>query len=73
MRFFRHESCGQCTPCRVGTAKMVELIQAPAEQWDQALVTELSETMMDASICGLGQAAPNPVLSVLKYFPHELG
>ena len=72
MRFFRHESCGQCTPCRVGTAKMVELIDAPAGQWDQGLVSALSETMMDASICGLGQAAPNPVLSVLKYFPHEL-
>ena len=72
MRFFRHESCGQCTPCRVGTAKMVELIERPVEEWDQPLVTELSEAMMDASICGLGQAAPNPVLSVLKYFPHEL-
>jgi formate dehydrogenase len=72
MRFFRHESCGQCTPCRVGTAKMVDLIERPVEAWDQPLVTELSEAMMDASICGLGQAAPNPVLSVLKYFPHEL-
>jgi formate dehydrogenase len=51
---------------------MVDLIERPVEQWDQALVTELSEVMMDASICGLGQAAPNPVLSVLKYFPHEL-
>jgi formate dehydrogenase len=72
MRFFGHESCGQCTPCRVGTAKMLDLIGKPAGQWDQPLVTELSEAMMDASICGLGQAAPNPVLSVLKYFPHEL-
>ncbi len=70
MRFFRHESCGQCTPCRVGTAKMVELIDSP--DWDRALVNELAAVMMDASICGLGQAAPNPVLSVLKYFPHEL-
>jgi formate dehydrogenase len=73
MRFFEHESCGQCTPCRVGTTKMVGLIGRPAEEWDQPLVTELAEAMMDASICGLGQAAPNPVLSVLKYFPHELG
>jgi formate dehydrogenase len=72
MRFFEHESCGQCTPCRVGTTKMVGLIERPAEEWDQPLVTELAEAMMDASICGLGQAAPNPVLSVLKYFPHEL-
>jgi formate dehydrogenase len=72
MRFFRHESCGQCTPCRVGTAKMVELIERPVEEWNQPLVTQLAEVMMDASICGLGQAAPNPVLSVLKYFPHEL-
>jgi formate dehydrogenase len=51
---------------------MVGLIERPAEEWDQPLVTELAEAMMDASICGLGQAAPNPVLSVLKYFPHEL-
>jgi NADH:ubiquinone oxidoreductase subunit F (NADH-binding)/NADH:ubiquinone oxidoreductase subunit E len=71
MRFFRDESCGQCTPCRVGTAKALMLMQAP--EWDEALLKELSQAMMDASICGLGQAAPNPVLSVLKYFPHELG
>jgi formate dehydrogenase len=69
MRFFKDESCGQCTPCRVGTAKAAALMAAP--QWDAALLTELSAAMMDASICGLGQAAPNPVLSVLKYFPAE--
>ena len=71
MRFFKDESCGQCTPCRVGTAKTLALMSAP--QWDAALLTELSEAMMDASICGLGQAAPNPVLTVLKYFPAERG
>ncbi|MCK2087844.1 NAD(P)H-dependent oxidoreductase subunit E [Thauera aromatica] len=71
MAFFAHESCGQCTPCRVGTAKAVELMQAPA--WDAGLLTELGRTMMDASICGLGQAAPNPMQSVLRFFPHEVG
>ena len=71
MRFFEHESCGQCTPCRAGTAKAVELIQAPV--WDAALLAELSQVMRDASICGLGQAAPNPVDSVLRFFPHEVG
>ncbi len=71
MRFFRHESCGQCTPCRVGTAKAVELMEAP--EWDASLLGELSQVMRDASICGLGQAAPNPVDCVLKYFPHEVG
>jgi formate dehydrogenase len=70
LRFFRHESCGQCTPCRSGTAKAVALMDARA--WDQPLLKELSQVMMDASICGLGQAAPNPMLSVMKYFPHEL-
>jgi len=70
MRFFHHESCGQCTPCRAGTAKAVELIEAPA--WDAGLLGELSQVMRDASICGLGQAAPNPVDCVLKYFPHEV-
>ncbi len=69
MRFFKDESCGQCTPCRVGTAKALALMSAT--QWDAPLLTELAEAMMDASICGLGQAAPNPVLSVLKYFPQE--
>jgi formate dehydrogenase len=71
MRFFRDESCGQCTPCRVGTAKALALMAAPS--WDAPLLTELSGAMMDASICGLGQAAPNPVLTVLKYFPQERG
>jgi formate dehydrogenase len=70
MRFFRDESCGQCTPCRVGTAKAVDLIEAPV--WDASLLGELSQVMRDASICGLGQAAPNPVDCVLKYFPHEV-
>ena len=70
MRFFQHESCGQCTPCRVGTAKAVTLMNKPS--WDLALVAELSQVMRDASICGLGQAAPNPMDSVVKYFPHEL-
>jgi len=70
MKFFRDESCGQCTPCRVGTAKALELMDA--KQWDQPLLTELSQAMMDASICGLGQAAPNPALSVMKYFPGEV-
>ena len=71
MRFFRDESCGQCTPCRAGTAKALALIEQPA--WDVALLAELSQVMRDASICGLGQAAPNPVDCVIKYFPHELG
>ncbi|NMM26197.1 MAG: NADH-quinone oxidoreductase subunit F [Glaciimonas sp.] len=70
MQFFRHESCGQCTPCRVGTAKAASLIERP--KWDIALLAELSNVMRDASICGLGQAAPNPVDCVIKYFPHEL-
>ena len=71
LRFFSQESCGQCTPCRVGTAKAVQLMQT--KEWDRPLLNELSQAMMDASICGLGQAAPNPVLSVIKYFPHEIG
>jgi formate dehydrogenase len=70
MRFFEDESCGQCTPCRVGTEKAIKLMaQAP---WDVALLNDLSAVMRDASICGLGQAAPNPLLCVLKYFPEEL-
>jgi formate dehydrogenase len=70
IRFFEDESCGQCTPCRVGTEKAAKLMaQGP---WDPALLDELSALMRDASICGLGQAAPNPLLSVLKYFPDEL-
>jgi NADH:ubiquinone oxidoreductase subunit F (NADH-binding)/NADH:ubiquinone oxidoreductase subunit E len=71
MRFFEHESCGQCTPCRVGTAKASALIGQP--RWDLPLLAELSQVMRDASICGLGQAAPNPVDCVVKYFSHELG
>jgi formate dehydrogenase len=71
MRFFAHESCGQCTPCRAGTAKASALIDA--KQWDVPLLTDLSQVMRDASICGLGQAAPNPVDCVIKYFPEELG
>jgi NADH:ubiquinone oxidoreductase subunit F (NADH-binding)/NADH:ubiquinone oxidoreductase subunit E len=70
IRFFKEESCGQCTPCRVGTAKALALMEAP--QWNQSLLKELSTAMMDASICGLGQAAPNPVLSVMKFFPQEV-
>jgi NADH:ubiquinone oxidoreductase subunit F (NADH-binding)/NADH:ubiquinone oxidoreductase subunit E len=70
MRFFEHESCGQCTPCRVGTAKTNTLIAGDA--WDQPLLAELSQVLRDASICGLGQAAPNPVDCVIKYFPNEL-
>lgn len=71
MRFFAHESCGQCTPCRVGTQKAAELMQA--EHWDIGQLRDLAAVMGDASICGLGQAAPNPLLCVMKYFPHELG
>jgi formate dehydrogenase len=70
MRFFKHESCGQCTPCRVGTEKAANLMQAKV--WDKATLDDLSTVMVDASICGLGQAAPNPLLSVFKYFPHEV-
>jgi formate dehydrogenase beta subunit len=70
MRFFEDESCGQCTPCRAGTEKAVKLMAKGP--WDPALLTELSTAMRDASICGLGQAAPNPLLCVLKYFPEEL-
>ncbi|HET7570637.1 MAG TPA: NAD(P)H-dependent oxidoreductase subunit E [Gammaproteobacteria bacterium] len=70
MRFFSHESCGRCTPCRVGTAKATELMGAG--QWDGALLDDLSRVMMDASICGLGQAAPNAMRCVMKYFPDEV-
>jgi formate dehydrogenase beta subunit len=70
MRFFQHESCGQCTPCRVGTAKASTLIEK--DKWDIPMLNDLSQVMRDASICGLGQAAPNPVDCVIKYFPHEL-
>ncbi len=70
MRFFKHESCGQCTPCRNGTAKASALIAKPS--WDLELLADLSTVMRDSSICGLGQAAPNPVDCVVKYFQHEL-
>jgi formate dehydrogenase len=70
MRFFAHESCGQCTPCRVGTAKAAMLMEAPV--WDNATLEDLNIVMTDASICGLGQAAPNPVRCVQKYFPQEI-
>src|ERR671936_2229905 len=70
MNFFHDESCGKCTPCRVGTAKAATLMQE--KKWNQPLLQELSQAMMDASICGLGQAAPNPALSVMKYFPQEV-
>jgi formate dehydrogenase len=70
MEFFEDESCGQCTPCRVGTEKAVKLMGNG--HWDAALLRELSTGMADASICGLGQAAPNPLLSILRYFPEEL-
>jgi formate dehydrogenase len=70
MKFFADESCGQCTPCRVGTVKALQLMEQ--KRWDAPLLEELSQAMMDASICGLGQAAPNPVLTVLKYFPGEV-
>ena len=71
MRFFEHESCGQCTPCRVGTAKAARLMQAPV--WDNTTLEDLNQVMVDASICGLGQAAPNPVRCVQKYFAQETG
>jgi formate dehydrogenase beta subunit len=70
MKFFSDESCGQCTPCRVGTAKALALMQKP--RWDKGLLEELSGAMADASICGLGQAAPNPIRCVMKYFPKEI-
>jgi formate dehydrogenase len=70
MRFFEDESCGQCTPCRVGTEKAVKLMQQGP--WNEQLLDELSNAMRDASICGLGQAAPNPLVSVLKRFPDDL-
>ena len=70
MQFFAHESCGQCTPCRVGTVKAAALMEAPV--WDQPTLRDLAQVMADASICGLGQAAPNPMLNVLTYFAHEV-
>ena len=70
LRFFEDESCGQCTPCRVGTEKAVKLMVQPT--WDAPLLKELSQGMSDASICGLGQAAANPLLAVLKHFPEDV-
>jgi NADH:ubiquinone oxidoreductase subunit F (NADH-binding) len=70
MRFFEDESCGQCTPCRVGTEKAVKLMQQP--KWDEGLLEQLGQAMSDASICGLGQAAANPLRSVLKHFREDL-
>ena len=70
MRFFEHESCGQCTPCRVGTGKAAKLMLATA--WDHETLEDLATVMVDASICGLGQAAPNPIRCIAKYFPHEV-
>jgi formate dehydrogenase len=70
LRFFEDESCGQCTPCRVGCEKAVKLMQA--DTWDQGLLEELSTAMVDASICGLGQAAPNPIRMVMKHFADEV-
>ena len=70
LRFFEDESCGQCTPCRVGCEKAVKLMQV--DKWDQGLLEELSTAMVDTSICGLGQAAPNPIRMVIKHFPEEI-
>lgn len=70
MHFFEHESCGQCTPCRVGTGKAAKLMQS--KTWDQKTLEDLATVMVDASICGLGQAAPNPIRCIAKYFPQEV-
>ena len=70
MRFFEDESCGQCTPCRTGTEKAAKLMQS--QRWDADLLADLAQVMGDASICGLGQAAPNPLKCVFKYFPEDL-
>ena len=70
LKFFAHESCGQCTPCRVGTVKAVSLMEAKV--WDNDTLEDLNQVMADASICGLGQAAPNPIRSVQKHFAHEI-
>ena len=70
MRFFKDESCGQCTPCRVGTEKAAALMEQP--EWDEALLRDLSQAMTDASICGLGQAAANPLKMVLEHFRDDL-
>ena len=70
MEFFLDESCGQCTPCRTGCAKAVQLMEE--DSWDQALLADLCDVMADASICGLGQAAPNPIRLTMKHFPEEV-
>ncbi|HUF51730.1 MAG TPA: NAD(P)H-dependent oxidoreductase subunit E [Longimicrobiales bacterium] len=70
MHFFAHESCGKCTPCRVGTAKAEQLMRS--ESWDLPILNDLAQVMSDASICGLGQAAPNPLRCAERFFPHEL-
>jgi NADH:ubiquinone oxidoreductase subunit F (NADH-binding) len=76
VKFFRTESCGKCVPCREGTQRIVDMLtrasKGKASPKDLDLISELSETMMLTSICGLGQAAPNPILSVLKYFKDEV-
>jgi formate dehydrogenase len=70
MKFFEDESCGQCTPCRNGTEKAVRLMSSGT--WNRELLDDLTQVMADSSICGLGQAAPNPLRSVFKYFPEDL-
>ena len=70
MRFFEDESCGQCTPCRVGTEKAVKLMER--DIWQEGVLNDISQAMTDASICGLGQAAANPLQSVIKYFEDDL-
>jgi formate dehydrogenase len=70
MRFFEDESCGQCTPCRVGTEKAVALMER--KTWDENFLQELAQAMTDASICGLGQAASNPLKMVLKHFRDDI-
>ena len=70
LKFFEDESCGQCTPCRVGCEKAVKLMSK--DKWDTGLLEELSQTMVDASICGLGQAAPNPIRLTIKHFADEI-
>ena len=70
LRFFEDESCGQCTPCRLGCEKALKLMSE--SKWNKKLLSELSETMVDASICGLGQAAPNPILLTMQHFSDEV-
>ena len=71
IQFFAHESCGQCTPCRVGCSRAAQLMESSS--WDAPLLEELATVMEDASICGLGQAAPNPIRCTIRYFPKEVG